>query len=304
MSSRRTRSVFAAASALTVLAFGAAACSSDDQAAGGTQVAAGEKIKAVAVTDVWGSVITAVGGDKVEVTSIIHDPSADPHSYETTANDALAAKNAKLLLANGGGYDDFFGKLADQASGAKKLVAYDIAATGNENEHVWYSLPSVEKIADQVAAQLGEVQPASKDVFTANAAAFKGKVEELLKKVTAVGVAHPGSKVIATEPVAHYLLESAKVTDATPKAFSDAVEAEQDVPAATVGEVKRLITGKQVKALVNNAQTVTPVTQQMVGDAKASSVAVIDVSETLPAGVTDYIVWMTKEVDALAGALS
>ncbi|ANN14744.1 metal ABC transporter substrate-binding protein [Amycolatopsis orientalis] len=309
MNSRRTKSVFAAVSAMAVLALGATACASSDQAStgSGSQNASaanpggGEKIKVVASTDVWGSVVTAVGGDKVEVTSIIHDPSADPHSYETTASDAVAAKNAKLTLSNGGGYDDFFSKLADQAAGAQKLVAVDIAATGNENEHVWYSLPGVEKVADQVAAKLGEIQPASKDAFTANATAFKGKTQELLKKVSGLGASN--AKVVATEPVAHYLLDSAKVTDATPPAFAEAVEAEQDVPAAALNEVKQLITGKQVKALINNAQTTTPVTQQVVGDAKGAGIAVVDVTETLPQGVTDYIAWMTKEVDALAGAL-
>lgn len=309
MNSRRTRSVFAAVSAMTVLALGATACASSDQASTGSapqnasaaNPGGGEKIKVVASTDVWGSVVSAVGGDKVEVTSIIHDPSADPHSYETTANDAIAAKNAKLTLSNGGGYDDFFSKLADQATGAQKLVAVDIAATGNENEHVWYSLPGVEKIADQVAAKLGEIEPASKDAFTTNATTFKGKTQELLKKVTALGTS--GSKVVATEPVAHYLLDSAKVTDVTPPAFAEAVEEEQDVPAAALNEVKQLISGKQIKALVNNAQTVTLVTEQVVGDAKKAGIAVVDVTETLPAGVTDYIAWMTKEVDALAGAL-
>ena len=306
MNSRRTRSVLAAASALTVFAL--SACSGGGSSTGttgdgGAQPGAGDKIAVVASTDVWGSVVTAVGGDKVDVKSIIHDPSADPHSYETTADDALAAKNAKLLLSNGGGYDEFFTKLADQSSDAKKLVAYDIAATGDENEHVWYDLPGVDKIADQVAAQLGDIQPASKQLFTDNATAFKTKVDALLKKVTDLGTAHPGAKVVVTEPVAHYLLESAKITDATPKAFSDAVENDTDVPADAVSQYKQLISTKQVQALVNNAQTVTPLTQDVVAQAKSAGIGVVDVTETLPAGVTDYIVWMTGEVDALAGAL-
>ncbi|RSD19512.1 metal ABC transporter solute-binding protein, Zn/Mn family [Amycolatopsis eburnea] len=301
MSSRRTRSALAAASALSVLAL--AACSGGTASDGGGQSGGADKIKVVASTDVWGSVVSAVGGDKVEVKSVIHDPSADPHSYETTADDALAAKDAKLLLSNGGGYDEFFDKLAGQAGDAKKLVAYDIAATGDENEHVWYDLPGVGKVADQVAAQLGELQPASKQAFTDNAAAFKAKVGELEKRLGDLGTTHPGAKVVVTEPVAHYLLQSAKLTDATPKAFSDAVENDTDVPAGAVNEYKQLIATKQVKALINNAQTVTPLTQDVVGQAKAAGIGVVDVTETLPQGVTDYIVWMTGEVDELAGAL-
>nr|WP_236796481.1 zinc ABC transporter substrate-binding protein [Amycolatopsis sp. GM8] len=264
----------------------------------------GGKLDVVASTDVWGSLLSAVGGDQVQVTSIIHDPAADPHSYETTPQDALAAQKAALTLGNGGGYDDFFTKLADQAPNAKKLVAYDIAATGDENEHVWYSFTSVEKVADQVAADLGQIRPASAQAFTANAATFKAKVADLATKTEQAGAAHPGQKVIATEPVAHYLLETAKITDATPKEFSEAVEQESDVPAAALAEVNSLIAGKQVQAVVNNAQTVTPVTQQVVDSAKKAGLPVVDVTETLPVGATDYISWMTSEVNALSGALN
>ncbi|WP_435154534.1 metal ABC transporter solute-binding protein, Zn/Mn family [Amycolatopsis sacchari] len=299
MRSSRLPRLIGLASAATALVLALAACGG-----GNTAGDSGGKVEAVASTDVWGSVVSAVGGDQVQVTSIIHDAAADPHSYETTPQDALAAQRAQLTLANGGGYDDFFTKLADQATNAKKLVAYDIAATGDENEHVWYSFASVQKVADQVAAELGQLRPSAAQTFTANANAFKTKVAELQTKTEQAGAAHPDSKVIATEPVAHYLLETAKVTDATPHEFSEAVEEESDVPAAALAEVNALISGKQVKAVVNNAQTVTPVTQQVVNNAKQAGLPVVDVTETLPAGATDYISWMTSEVDALAGALN
>ncbi|GHF74440.1 zinc/manganese transport system substrate-binding protein [Amycolatopsis bartoniae] len=299
MRSSRSPRLIGLASAATALVLGLTGCGG-----GNTAGDSSGKIAAVASTDVWGSVLTAVGGDEVQVTSIIHDPAADPHSYETTPQDALAAQRAQLTLANGGGYDDFFTKLADQAPNAKKLVAYDIGATGDENEHVWYSFATVQKVADQVAAELGQLRPADAQTFTANAAAFKAKVTELQTKAEQAGAAHPGSKVLATEPVAHYLLETAKVTDATPHEFSEAVENESDVPAAAVAEVNAIIAGKQVKAVVDNAQTVTPTTQQVVDAAKGAGLPVVDVTETLPAGATDYISWMTSEVDALAGALN
>ncbi|WP_410563936.1 metal ABC transporter solute-binding protein, Zn/Mn family [Amycolatopsis sp. cmx-4-61] len=300
MSSRRTRSVLAAASALSVFAL--TACSGGTSSDGGAQGGDG-KVKVVASTDVWGSVVTAVGGQDVEVKSVIHDPSADPHSYETTADDALAAKGAQLLLSNGGGYDEFFGKLTEQASSAKQLVAYDIAATGDENEHVWYDLPGVGEVADRLAAQLGELKPAAKQRFADNATAFKAKVGTLEKRLEELGTTHPGTKVVVTEPVAHYLLTGAKITDATPKAFSDAVENDTDVPADAVSAYKQLLATKQVKALIDNEQTVTPLTQDVVKQAKEAGIGVVGVTETLPAGVTDYIGWMTGEVDELAGAL-
>ncbi|GHF03017.1 metal ABC transporter substrate-binding protein [Amycolatopsis deserti] len=288
------------ASAATALVLGLTACGG-----GNTASDTGGKINVVASTNVWGSVLSAVGGDQVAVTSIIDDPSADPHSYETTPEDAIAAQNAQLTLANGGGYDDFFGKLADQAANARKLNAYEIAAIGSDqNEHVWYSFATVAQVADQVAAQLGQIKPDAAQTFTANATNFKSQLDQLTTKAAQIGTTHPGTKVLVTEPVAHYLIEAAKVTDATPAEFSEAVEEETDVPPAALAEFNSLITGKQVKALINNEQTVTPVTEQVVGEANRAGIPVVGVTETLPAGTTDYIAWMTSEVDDLAKALN
>lgn len=289
------------ASAATALALGLGltACGG-----GNTAGDTSGKINVVASTNVWGSVLAAVGGDQVAVTSIIDDPSADPHSYETTPEDAIAAQRAQLTLANGGGYDDFFAKLADQAANARKLTAFDIGATGDENEHVWYSFPTVAKVANQVAAQLGQIKPEAAQTFTTNAANFTAQLAQLTQKAEQIGTTHPDTRVLVTEPVAHYLIQAAKVTDATPAEFSEAVEEETDVPPAALAEFNSLLTGKQVKALVNNEQTATPVTEQVVGEANRVGVPVVGVTETLPAGTTDYIAWMTGEVDDLAKALS
>jgi zinc/manganese transport system substrate-binding protein len=108
----------------------------------------------------------------------------------------------------------------------------------------------------------------------------------------------------ATEPVAHYLLEAAGLADATPAEFSEAIEEETDPPVAAVVRTTGLITDKQVVALVNNAQTETAITDSLTDAAKTTGVPVVTVTETLPEGVTDYVEWMTKQLDALAGALS
>ncbi|UJW34699.1 zinc ABC transporter substrate-binding protein [Saccharothrix sp. AJ9571] len=337
MTSRRPYRLAATTTAVAALAFGAVACGNGEQAA-----TADGKVPVVVSTNVWGSVVTAVGGDKVSVKAIIDDPSGDPHSYQSTPEDAADVTGAKLLLANGGGYDEFFTQMADQAPDARKVVAFDVSGHAHEepapeasaapephegeahegeahageaheeghahehggaNEHVWYDLPTVSKVADQIATQLGELQPADAGVFTANATQFKGKLDELTKQAGQIGTANPDRKVVATEPIAHYLLETAKVADATPPEFAKAIEEESEVPAAAQDAMNQLVSGKQVHAVINNAQTTSPVTEQLVTTAKNAGVPVVDVTETLPAGVTDYIAWMTQEVNDLAAAL-
>lgn len=283
-----------AVAAIAVLAAGCGSGTSDAAADG--------KIAVVASTNVWGSVAQAVGGDAVSVRSLINDSKGDPHSYADKPEDATLLTEAELVVYNGGGYDDFFTKLVDAAGAdAKQVVAYEVAGLPEgENEHVWYDFATVKKVADKVAADLGAIDPGNKDTYTANAQAFDGKIDELTTQAAAV----PDGKVVATEPVAKYLLDAAGLTDVTPPDFSEAIEEETDPPVAALADTMDLVTGKQVVALVNNAQTETNVTDQLNDAAKGAGIPIVNVSETLPPGVTDYVEWMTKQVDALAGAVA
>ncbi|CCH27719.1 zinc ABC transporter substrate-binding protein [Actinosynnema sp. NPDC047251] len=276
------------------------------------------KIKVVASTNVWGSVVKAVGGDAVEVSAIINDPSGDPHSYNSKPSDVAAVKDAQLVIFNGGGYDDFFATLlTTDTEKAKKIETFPLSGKIDShsheeppaseephdhevNEHVWYDLDTVRKVADQAAADLSEIAPDKKAAFTDNAAEFGRKVEELHQKLDGVG---KGKKVLQTEPVAHYLLEAAGVEDVTPETFSKAVEGETDIPAAALADVTRLVDEKQVAAVVDNVQTENTAVKQVVEKAGRAGVPVVAVTETLPEGVTGYLDWMTKQVDALAQAL-
>ncbi|SMD00406.1 metal ABC transporter solute-binding protein, Zn/Mn family [Kibdelosporangium aridum] len=293
---------------VTALALTLAGCGSSadnqpeqPQAAGGAA-----KIAVVASTNVWGSVAQAVGGDQVEVKSILNDPAADPHSYQSSATDATALKNAKLAIFNGGGYDDFFSQLVTESGqDARKIVTFEVSGKPDgTNEHVWYDLPTVKKVADKIAEELGAIAPDRKDAFTANAKAFDGQIDQLIAKAEQIGKAKPGAQVVVTEPVPEYLLETAGVRNATPEEFSKAVEEETDPPATAIAQTTDLVKNKQVAALVNNEQTETPVTNQLDEAAKSAGIPIVQVSETLPEGVSGYVDWMTKQVDALSSALT
>ena len=76
-----------------------------------TRAAVPGTVPVVASTDVYGAVVQAVGGDRVTVTSLISDPAADPHSYEAPPAAAAAVARARLVVVNGGGYDEFAERL-------------------------------------------------------------------------------------------------------------------------------------------------------------------------------------------------
>jgi zinc/manganese transport system substrate-binding protein len=307
------RSLGAAAAALSVLAL--AACGSSGSGEQAAAPAGDAPIDVVTSTNVYGSIAQSVGGDRVTVESLIHDPAADPHSYESTPADAARVAAARVVVFNGGGYDDFMPRLVEAGGGDPTLL--DVAeisglvppnGAGEEpatfNEHFWYSLPTVQTVATRLAADLGAADPADAAEFTANAEAFNARVGELLTRAQAIGAAHPGARVAVTEPVPGYLIQSAGLTDVTPPAFTEAVEEDTDPPAAVLQETLALFSGDPVRALVLNDQTQTPTTDQVQQAAQTAGVPVVDVSETLPAGTTDYVSWMGGQIDALAGALN
>jgi zinc/manganese transport system substrate-binding protein len=267
--------------------------------------AAPGKIAVVTSTNVWGSVVQAVGGDAVDVQAILVDPAADPHSYQSSATDATALHNAKFAVYNGGGYDDFFTDLVEESGqDLPKIVAFDVSGKKDgTNEHVWYDFATVKKVADKIAGQLGTIAPDKKDTFAANAKTFDAQLDSLTTAAASIGQAKPGAQVIVTEPVPVYLLATAGVKDVTPEEFSEAVEEETDPPAAAVAETSELVKNKQVVALVNNEQTETPVTRQLNDQAGAAGIPVVNVTETLPEGASGYVDWMTKQVDALSSAV-
>ena len=117
----------AAASALVF-----AGCASD-QTAGGAEGddASDGRLSVVASTDVYGEIASQVGGDLVEVTSIVTNASQDPHSFEPSARDQLTVSKADLIVENGGGYDAFIDALIDSSGSEAPVV------TAVEHSHDW-----------------------------------------------------------------------------------------------------------------------------------------------------------------------
>jgi zinc/manganese transport system substrate-binding protein len=290
-----------------------AGCGGSSDAGGGSDVAqrpaAASAIAVVASTNVYGDMAGQIGGGKVRVTSIISDPDQDPHSYEASTQNQLALSKAKVVIENGGGYDDFVDRMLKSGGSraevinAVKVSGKTAPAGGELNEHVWYDFPTVARLADRIAAALGRADPADAATFTRNANAFKEKLKPLEAREAQIKKDHGGESVAITEPVPLYLIEASGLRNATPQAFSEAIEEGDDVSPRTLRETLALFTGRKVEALVYNAQTSGPQTEKAEQAAKAARIPVVPVTETLPAG-KDYLGWMTANVDALAGALA
>lgn len=262
----------------------------------------------VASTDVWGSVAKAVAGDDADVRSIIRSGSADPHSYEASPADAAALSDASLVVYNGGGYDAWVDDVLNHHPKVPAVDAYsllDAAAIGEPtpaNEHVFYELGTAKAVATQIADRLAAADTAHADQYRDRAEEFGKKADAIRASESAIGTAHPGTAVVATEPVAHFLLHAAGLTDKTPAGFTAATEQDTDPAPVDIAGMLDLITEHQVAALVFNDQTLTAATKKVRAAAEHAGLPVVIVTETLPAD-SDYLDWQADTVNRLAAAL-
>ncbi|MGY1502613.1 metal ABC transporter solute-binding protein, Zn/Mn family [Streptomyces sp. QTS52] len=270
---------------------------------------ASSQVAVVASTNVYGDIVEQIGGAKVDVTSVISDPDQDPHSYEANTQNQLALSKAKVVVENGGGYDDFVDRMLKSGGSSAEVinavkVSGKTAPKGGElNEHVWYDFPTVAKIADRIAAALGKADAADSALFTKNAEAFKAKLTVLEAKEAQIKKEHAGEGIAITEPVPLYLTTASGLVNKTPEQFSEAIEEGDDVSPRVLQATLAVFGDKQVEALVYNEQTSGPQTEKSKAAAKAAGIPVVPVTETLPAG-KNYLGWMTSNVDALASALA
>ena len=292
------RASFAAMTAL-VVAIGAAGCSQDEstQSGHGTTTV-------VASTDVWGSVASAVTGDHATVTSIVSGTVADPHSFEASPADTAAITDASLVVFNGGDYDHWVEHVLEDHPNVPTVDAFALLPASSQpaNEHVFYDPATAKAVATQVADRLSAIDSANADTYRANADAFGAKADEILTLERSIGQEHPGVSVVATEPVAHYLLVNSGITDKTPEGFANAIEEDTDPSPADLAAMLDLINTRQVSALLYNPQTETAVTKQLQDAANRASIPVVTVTETLPEG-TDYLTWQRQSAEQLASQL-
>ncbi|WUI35519.1 zinc ABC transporter substrate-binding protein [Nocardia sp. NBC_00416] len=272
-------------------------------ACGGSGADSG-KPSVVASTNVWADIASTVAGPDAEVSSIITDPAADPHSHETSAAESAQLSDADLVVYNGGHYDEFVAKAIE---GRDKRTVEAVAARDNEirndsNEHVWYDMATVALVADRISDELAQIDPAHAQGYADRAAQFTDRLGQVGASTDRIAADHPGTPVLQTEPLAYYLLQDAGTVDRTPRDYQEAIEQETDPSPAAVAATRDLVAGKQVAVLIYNVQTEDKVGQDLRATARAAGIPVVEVTETLPAGM-DFVTWQTQNARALADAI-
>ncbi|WJF89703.1 metal ABC transporter solute-binding protein [Paraburkholderia bonniea] len=267
--------------------------------------AASTKIPVVAAENFYGDVARQLGGDQVEVSSILSNPDQDPHLFEASPKTARALHQARLVIYNGADYDPWMKKLLDVSSNPQRTVIVAAQLTGKksgDNPHLWYDPATMPAVARAISAALIAADPSHKATYEANLTQFLTSLKPLDDKIATLRTRYAGLPVTATEPVFGYLSAAIGLTMRNQR-FQLAAMNDTEASAADIAAFESDLRNRRVRVLIYNSQATEPLTQRLLALARRSNVPAISVTETQPAGKT-FQQWMLAQLDALDAALA
>lgn len=265
------------------------------------------KIQVVAAENFWGSLASQIGGKDVHVTSIVSDPNADPHEYESNTTDARDIATANYVILNGVGYDTWANKLltASPNSSRKVLtVANLVGVKDGGNPHLWYNPSYVNVAVVQMEKDLAALKPNDASYFESQLHTLQGSLAGYQSRIASIKKQFGGTQVAATEDIFAYLAKAAGLDLVSPPAFTEAVAEGNDPPASSVATFQQQLQSGNVKVLVYNEQTVTPLTSSIKQLAAQQNIPIVGVTETIQPPDTSFQVWMNAELINLENALN
>ncbi|MCL4302911.1 MAG: metal ABC transporter substrate-binding protein [Anaerolineae bacterium] len=177
-----------------VLLVGCGSSQPDQVAASSTS----EKLKVVATFSILGDLVQNVGGDKIELYTLV-GPGSDTHTFEPSPSDSVALVEAKLIFENGLGLETWLDKLYTASDSQAKRVAVteglepiamaegdheehgavDEHGHGEFDPHVWQDVANVIHEVEGIRDALVEADPAGAKTYQANAETYLGQLKEL-----------------------------------------------------------------------------------------------------------------------------
>jgi len=265
------------------------------------------KLRVVAGENFWGSLISQLGGQYVQVSSIVSDPNADPHEYESNTNNARAFADADYVVLNGAGYDSWGDKLLSAGFNPNRKVLNVADLLGKkegDNPHFWYDPAYVNQVIGQMEKDLISLDPNNAAYYKERYLTLQSSLSEYQNRILSIKQQFGGVKVAATEDIFAYIADAAGLDLVSPKAFTQAVAEGNDPPANSIVKFEDQLKNEDIKLMVYNQQTVTPLTESIKKLAAEQGIPIIGVTETIQPPDVPFQEWMNSELISINNALN
>ena len=274
-------------------------------------------VPVVATFSVLGDFVRNVGGDRIRLTTLV-GPDGDGHVYAPTPADARRLAEAKVVIANGLGYEGWIGRLA-RSSGTKATLveaAKGIAPLREEggghpghghaavDPHAWQSVPNAKAYVAAIRDALAAADPAGKENYEANAAAYGAKLDALDAEVRAAVARIPADRrrVITSHDAFGYFEKAYGLDFVAPQGVSTEAEASAKDVARIIGQIKRERIGAVFLENVSDPRLVERIARET--GAKVGPTIYSDALSGPDGPAPTYIEMIRHNMGAIAAALS
>ena len=210
---------------------------------------AAEKLKVVASFSILGDFVSRVGGDMIDLKTIV-GPDSDTHVYEPTPDDAKAFAAANLVVVNGLGFEGWLDRLVS-ASGYKGTTAVasdgitpDVMAAGDEagetDPHAWQNAANAIVYAINIAKALCAADAANCASYDANAKSYGAELAVLDADVKSAVARIPQERrtIIASHDAFGYFARAYGITVLAPEGISTDSEASAKDVAMLISQIR------------------------------------------------------------------
>ncbi|WP_284944406.1 metal ABC transporter solute-binding protein, Zn/Mn family [Acidisoma cladoniae] len=264
-----------------------------------------DPVAIVAALSVYADIARQIAGPQIDITSLLTNPTQNPHAVTASPSAARAFAHADLVIENGLGYDPWVDALlAGTAAVGRKVIVVGtlLGRAQGYNPHLWFDPGMAVPLAEAIKQALATDEPTASKALRNRTRLFEASLDPINAKINAMRAQYANMAVAADEPVLG-LLAAALGLSVRDTAFQRDIMAGREPDEKAVAEIEDDLRTHEVELLIYNTQVMNAATKHLLEVAKDARVPVVLVSETLPKGMT-YQAWMMNTLNALDKALS
>jgi zinc/manganese transport system substrate-binding protein len=139
---------------------------------------AATRLRAVATFSVLADMLRQVGGDDLEIASLV-GPDTDVHAFQPTPREARLLAPARLLVMNGLGFEGWLNRLADAASFTGQRIVASAGVPAASDPHCWNDVARARLYVANITAGLAEADRERAAIWRERAGRYDQKLAAL-----------------------------------------------------------------------------------------------------------------------------